>query len=95
VRVCMCVCLCVASNRETLKFDRNHHHALMGATGVHLIVQKKGLYRPYGERSQTLKGIELFRWAAKVSERQPHVMPPWFLPVHASHGTRVLVIWAG
>jgi len=50
---------------ETLKFDRNHHHALMGATGVHLIVQKKGLYRPYGERSQTLKGIELFRWAAK------------------------------
>ena len=38
----------------------------MGATGMHLLIVKKSLYRDYGERSQTLKGIKLFRWAGQV-----------------------------
>jgi len=51
---------------NTLKYDKNHHHALMGATGMHLLIKKRGLYREYGERSKTLQGIKLFRWAAQV-----------------------------
>ena len=62
--------LFIVLRRTSLMTNKVHHHALMGATGVALMLAQSALYRPYGTRGGTggcLKGKALFKWAGKVS----------------------------